>query len=95
MATTPGALCLPGSVVIRNARQLQVHWRVLVSNGTVRVDGGTVSDVDTAGLQLLLAWQRAVVAAGGKFEWASISAPLRNAAAAVGLSHELGLPSQT
>ena len=91
----PGAFCLPGSVVIRNARELRDQCLARVSNPTIRVDAAAVSDVDTAGLQLMLAWQRAIVAAGGKFEWASVSPEFRDAAAAVGLGRELGIPGAT
>lgn len=91
-ATRPNPVSLPESVVIRNARDLRKRLLALVSSAAMRVDGGTVVDVDTAGLQLLLAWQRAIVAVGGKVEWTSVSAPLRDAAAAVGLSRELGMP---
>ena len=90
-----GAFCLPGSVAIRNARDLREQCLARVSNPTVRVDAAAVTDVDTAGLQLMLAWQRAIVTAGGKFEWASVSPALRDAATAVGLSRELGMPGAT
>ena len=86
---------MPGSVVIRNARELRDQCLARVSNPTIRVDAAAVSDVDTAGLQLMLAWQRAIVAAGGKFEWASVSPEFRDAAAAVGLGRELGIPGAT
>jgi anti-anti-sigma regulatory factor len=91
----PGVLSLPGSVAIRNARELREHWLTHVSSPALQVDASAVSDVDTAGLQLLLAWKRAVAAGGGKFEWSQVSAPLRDAATAVGLGRELGLPGAT
>jgi anti-anti-sigma regulatory factor len=91
----PRAFCLPGCVAIRNARELREQCLAQVSNPTMRVDASAVIDVDTAGLQLMLAWQRAIVATGGKFEWASVSPALRDAAAAVGLSRELGMPGAT
>jgi phospholipid transport system transporter-binding protein len=94
-AKPPGASRLPYSVAIRNARELRDHWLAQVSGAAMRIDGGSVNEVDSAGLQLLLAWQRAVVAAGGTFEWSSVSVPLRDAAAAVGLSRELGMPGET
>lgn len=94
-APEPGAFCLPGSVAIRNARELREQCLAQVSSPTMRVDAAAVSDVDTAGLQLMLAWQRAIVAAGGKFEWASVSPAFQDAAAAVGLSRELGMPGAT
>jgi ABC-type transporter Mla MlaB component len=69
----PGVLSLPGSVAIRNARELREHWLTHVSSPALQVDASAVSDVDTAGLQLLLAWKRAVAAGGGKFEWSQVS----------------------
>ncbi len=86
------ALALPSSVAIRNARELRQEWLPRATAATVSVDGAAVGDVDTAGLQLLLAWRRAILAAGGRFEWVAASAALREAAAGVGLTQELGLP---
>lgn len=91
-STQSGAFCLPASVAIRNARELREQCLARVADPSIRVDGSAVSDVDTAGLQLILAWQRAIGSAGGQFEWTSVSAALREAAVALGLSRELGMP---
>ena len=84
-------LTLPASVAIRNARELRQEWLPRAAATTVSVDGAAVGDVDTAGLQLLLAWRRAILAAGGRFEWVASSVALREAASRVGLTQELGL----
>ena len=91
-AAAAPAFALPASVAIRNARELRQEWLPRAAATAVVVDGAAVGDVDTAGLQLLLAWRRAIVAAGGSFEWVAVSATLREAASGVGLTQELGLP---
>lgn len=91
VAASP-ALKLPASVAIRNARELRQEWLPRAAATNIAVDGAAVGDVDTAGLQLLLAWRRAILAAGGQLEWVAPSVALREAAAGVGLTQELGLP---
>jgi phospholipid transport system transporter-binding protein len=52
-----------------------------------------VERVDTAALQLLVAFHRDAQARGGQVAWAGVSVPLRDAAERLGLTKTLALPA--
>jgi phospholipid transport system transporter-binding protein len=55
------------------------------------LDATAVERVDTAALQLLVAFHRDALARGGKVAWAGVSTPLREAAERLGLAQALAL----
>ncbi len=57
------------------------------------LDASAVERVDTAALQLLVAFHRDALARGGKITWAGVSTPLREAAERLGLTQALALPA--
>ena len=57
------------------------------------LDASAVERVDTAALQLLVAFHRDALARGGKITWAGVSTPLREAAERLGLTKALALPA--
>jgi len=59
------------------------------------LDGSAVERIDTAGLQLLLAYRRAAAAQGHDTQWAGASDSLNEAADLLGLSSDLALPAVT
>lgn len=80
------------STTIRNATALQTELADrLDDSGPVLIDGGGVERVDTATLQLLVAFIRDVRADGRSVDWKECSAALRRAASALGLESALAL----
>jgi len=63
----------------------------LAQGGDYVIDGSHVEHVDTAGVQLLLAFTRAVHRMGGAIHWQGTSAKLQAAIERLGVSRELGL----
>jgi len=59
----------------------------------VVLDGCGVERIDTAALQLLLLFGRALADQGGSFSWKGASDTVREAAAALGLDDILELPA--
>ncbi len=59
----------------------------------VQLDGGAVERVDTAALQLLVAFRREAVARGQLPAWVGVSAAIRDAAGVLGLAQALELPA--
>ncbi|MET0329792.1 MAG: STAS domain-containing protein [Dyella sp.] len=57
------------------------------------LDGVAVERIDSAALQLLYAFGRDAVARGNPPTWAGVSAPLREAADLLGMTHILALPA--
>lgn len=82
---------LPVALLITDARSFAEGLRQAVAQGDVSVDASGLRDIDTAGLQLLLATRLATLAAGREFSWVAESPGLRTAATAIGLTQALGL----
>ena len=59
--------------------------------GEVRVDGSRVESVDTASLQVLLAFVRTLQGHGANVSWTGVSAALLNTAQLLGVAGQLGL----
>jgi anti-anti-sigma regulatory factor len=57
------------------------------------LDAIGVERIDTAALQLLVAFHRDAQARGTKVAWSGVSAPLRDAAEKLGLTKTLALPA--
>jgi ABC-type transporter Mla MlaB component len=92
MSGVPQVLGLPPTLVIHDVRAFADEVRAAFANGGVRIDTVQLEQVDTAGLQLLLAARRAAAQHGLTFEWINASAYLSARARAAGLNAALGLP---
>ena len=90
---TVGVLALP--VDCRIAAQLALKQEFLGALGAdaIVLDGSEVAHVDTAALQLLTLFSRAVRARGGTLSWRGASAVLNEAANLLGLAETLELPA--
>ena len=60
-------------------------------NGEVCIDGSRVESVDTAALQVLLAFVRTLQGHGANISWTSVSATLLNTAQLLGVAEQIGL----
>lgn len=89
-----GALRLPSQCVIRDAGQLQALLVAQLEQGMpVRLDAGQVERIDTAGLQLLVAFVRDRRKRARAVTWHRCSESLTRAASMLGLSADLELPA--
>lgn len=81
-----------GSATIRNVTALQTELAGrLDESGPQQLDGTGAERVDTAVLQLLVAFVRDMRADGRVVEWIGCSTALHRSAVALGLETELGL----
>ncbi|MFM1886355.1 MAG: hypothetical protein RL026_1512 [Pseudomonadota bacterium] len=86
------ALCLDAQCTLREGQALKaVLAEALDLGGDVAMDGAGVQRIDTAGLQLLVAFTRALAAEGRQWRWIASSAELRDTASQLGLQGGLGL----
>lgn len=93
-STARVGLRLEPSCLLRDA--LDMQFQLLSADfgeGDVMVDGSAVERVDTAGLQLLLAFVNDHEQKGRRVAWTDSSAELRRAAARLGLAESLRLPA--
>ena len=81
-------LHLPSELTIYTVGELHPHWLVwmAIDDQAPVLEGGDVDQVDAAGLQLLLALQRALTERGRSLVLRSPSTALREACAALGLA---------
>jgi anti-anti-sigma factor len=84
---------LPPELVIRTAAALKAQLAPLVEGARVKLvlDGSEVTAVDAAGLQILLACEKALARAGGALVLSPCSAPLRRAIDLAGVSDRFGV----
>ena len=61
--------------------------------GDVEIDAGRVEKIDTAGLQLLVAFSRQLHESHRALAWKAVAPELARAAAQIGLADTLGLPT--
>ena len=61
--------------------------------GDVEIDAGHVEKIDTAGLQLLVAFSRQLRESHRELAWKAVAPELSRAAAQIGLADTLGLPA--
>ncbi len=85
---------LPARMTTDGIRALHAELKTRLRTGKAPprliIDGTRVEEVDTAGLQLLLAMRRSADAAGSTIEWRSPSAALVRAARNLALTDALG-----
>ena len=97
-ATANAALLLPAELTIYTAGELHPQWLAWLQHAAAAdvgvpavLQAATVDQVDGAGLQLLLALRKSLLAQGRALQWQGASEPLFRAAAALGLVDVLGL----
>lgn len=84
---------LPVDCRIAGLETLHRQLREALGAAQCTLDGGAVERVDTAALQLLLAFRRDAQMRGQQASWAAVSAALREAANLLGLAQTLALPA--
>lgn len=88
---SPAPLVLGAACTLREAASLKAQLLACrVSGDTVTVDGSAVQRIDTAGLQLLVAFARREAGAGRLLQWHAPSDELCNAVSQLGLREVLG-----
>jgi anti-anti-sigma factor len=87
------AVKLPGGLQIRNADEVANLLRAAIATRELRIDAGDVSQVDTAGVQLLVAAIATARRDGAEHEWLSASPSLRDAARRLGVEALLEMPA--
>jgi phospholipid transport system transporter-binding protein len=86
-------VALAADLVIADATRLHVQLgEALARPEPVVLDAAAVARLDTAGLQLLLAFVQARDEALAKWHWENVGAALRDCAGQVGLEKMLQLP---
>jgi ABC-type transporter Mla MlaB component len=89
-----GRVVLPASCTIKEARILQAHLlEQLELPGPCEIDGGDVQQVDTAGVQLVLAFALDCLERNLQYVWKSRSAPLEEAIRVLGVGALLEYPA--
>jgi ABC-type transporter Mla MlaB component len=85
------AIGLPAIVGIRDAVALAARLRGALETGPLWLDGRAVEQIDTTGLQLLVAARRTATDRGSAFGWHGTSDALRACARRLGVAALLGL----
>ena len=67
--------------------------KALAAGSPVTLDGGNVTQVDTAALQVLCAFTRDAAGQGLTVAWGEVSQVLRDGAAMLGLDKAMNLPA--
>jgi anti-anti-sigma regulatory factor len=92
MGKPPRLLMLEGSCTLRDSTEMLFDLVALAATGDpIVVDGGAVRRIDTAGLQLLVAFARGEAAAGRPLAWKAASPELVRCSRQLGLAGALGL----
>ncbi|WP_017463759.1 STAS domain-containing protein [Dyella ginsengisoli] len=86
-------IVLPADCRLGALDTLAPQLREAAGGGAATLDGAAVEKVDGAAMQLLVAFRRAAVTAGGSVSWAGASEVLHEAASLLGLGAELDLPA--
>lgn len=77
-------------ITLTEAGQLKEILLGYVNSPEIKVDAGKVEHIDTAGMQLLLAFSKAVQKQGGKIHWTGWSAACSGTAELLGLTRAAG-----
>lgn len=89
-------LDLPANLTIATAEALHEKMEpLLIDDQDIAINGGEVERVDTAGLQLLLAFKNALVKRNMNFTWNTPSSHLVEAATQIGLQQLLALAPES
>lgn len=85
---------LPDEFTIAEANDIQQSLlRVFEQQGPIRVNAGDVSRTDTAALQLMYVFQRALNENGAAIHWLAVSEAFTESAKLLGLDELLALPA--
>ena len=85
-----GRCAVDGPLTIANAAQLAEEGRRMFVAERVVVDLKGVTEVDSAGVSLLLEWRRAATGANRQIEFVHLPANLRSLAVLYGVAELLG-----
>ncbi|WP_312957823.1 STAS domain-containing protein [Stutzerimonas nitrititolerans] len=89
-----GRTSLVGELCVFHAAELKPRLLALATSaGEQEIDLAQVSEVDTAGVQLLLLARREAAGAGGRLRYVNHSAPVLEALMLLNLAAELGDPA--
>lgn len=96
VARKPGALKLAAELNIKGVDDLKETLSTRLASGQpVRIDAGSVESVDTAALQLLLAFSRLHEMRSGELSWVKISDAFLESARLLDIDQHLGIGSAT
>lgn len=84
-------ISLGWNLTIQNASELKEVLTGALEANKVSIDGGKISQIDTASLQVLLAFAQDARARSIKWTWNDSSDPLKAAASTLDLVDELSL----
>lgn len=83
---------LPDKMTIVNAEHVYNELEALLTEEQLHsIDGSAVTQIDTAGLQILASLKRTMQGEGTTLTWGAVSEPLKAAGSMSGLSQVLGL----
>jgi phospholipid transport system transporter-binding protein len=92
MPSRPVDLTLEAGCMLRESADMQfLLLSAHADHDPVVVDGGAVERIDTAGLQLLVAFARRQADAGRRLEWQAASPELVKCSTRLGLIEALGM----
>ncbi|MBB6186221.1 STAS domain-containing protein [Rhodanobacter sp. MP7CTX1] len=94
-AKAAAVIGLPADCRMAELPALRDQFLLALAAPLSTLEASGVERVDTAALQLLVAFHRDALARGQQVAWASVSAPLRDAAERLGLTKTLALPAAT
>lgn len=86
---TTSAVCLAGEWTIHAIAQQRETMLALVNEGSFEFDAGGITDMDTAGLQLLLSAQRSVAQQGHELRLLNVGSAVKSVLSAYGLDASL------
>jgi anti-anti-sigma regulatory factor len=92
-ATSSGPLRLDSDLRIRNIADASARLGAALGGAHLALDAADVVQIDTAGLQLLVATVATARRNGVACEWTGVSPCLRDASRMLGLEEALGLPA--
>lgn len=85
---------MPADCRIADVGELHTQLKGALGGSQIVLNGDTVDRVDTAALQLLVAFQHEARKRERQVQWAGVSAPLHDAASQLGLVEALALPAK-
>jgi len=95
IAAAPAAqriLILGPALTIANAESLRTELLALVEGGgDIGIDGSAVEAADTAGMQVLVAFRRALRDGNRKLTWSGCSPVLMDVSGLLGLQEQIGV----
>lgn len=85
-------LDLPAEITIQNVTQLKADWQMLIGQmPLLTIDAAAVQRIDTAGVQLLLAFVQEAEAKQSTIKWKDCPDPMLEVVDLLGLRQGLGI----